>query len=78
MHKKTKYGVEIDSQKADAAMAPRFKNRSYPARGAIATAGHEMKANPPAQLAKTKKKFGKKRARAQKVAIMLNKARKGA
>lgn len=76
MYKKTKHGVEIDSQAADKGMAPRFK-KGYPSRGAVAEAGREMKANPPAQLARTKKKFGKKRARAQKVAIMLNKARKG-
>ena len=44
---------------------------------AIEEAGAEMKANPPAQLKKTAKKFGKKRARAQKVAILLHKARKG-
>ncbi len=77
MYKKTKNGVEIDSQAADKGMAPRFKSKGYPSRDAIKSAGHEMKANPPAQLAKTKKKFGKKRARAQKVAIMLDKARKG-
>lgn len=71
MYKKTKHGVEIDSQAADKAMSPRFKSR-------VASAGREMKANPPAQIEKTKKKFGKKRARSQKVAIMLNKARKGA
>ncbi len=75
MYKKTKHGVEIDSQKADKAMAPRFKSR--PAPEAVAAAGREVKANPPAQLKKTAKKFGKKRARAQKVAIMLSKARKG-
>lgn len=73
MYKKTKHGVEIDSQAADKAMAPRFK-----AKRSIEDAGHEMKKNPPAQLAKNKKKFGKKRARAQKVAMMLKKARKGA
>lgn len=32
---------------------------------------------PPRQLAKTAKKFGKKRARKQKIAIMMSKARKG-
>ncbi len=76
MYKKTKNGVEIDSQKADAGMKPRFKG--YPAKGAIEAAGHEMKMNPPSQIKKTAKKFGKKKARKQAVAIMLNKARKGA
>lgn len=75
MYKKTKHGVEIDSQKADEGMRPRFK--SYPAKKSIESAGHEMKMNPPAQLKKTAAKFGKKKARKQKVAIMLNKARKG-
>ena len=75
MFKKTKHGVEIDSQAADRLNAPKFK--SYPKRESIERAGHEMKSNPPAQLAKTKKKFGKKKARAQKIAIMLSKARKG-
>lgn len=76
MFKKTKGGIEIDSQAADRESAPRFKGRPAPA--AIARAGREMKADPPASLAKTKKKFGAKRARSQKVAILLSKARKGA
>lgn len=76
MYKKTKHGVEIDSQKADSAMKPRFGKRPAPA--AVEAAGHEMKMHPPAQLKKTAKKFGKKKARAQKVAIMLSKARKDA
>ena len=41
----------------------------------IEEAGHEIKVNPPKILAKTRKKFGKKRADKQKVAIMLSKAR---
>ncbi len=77
MYKNTKQGVEIDSQAADKDMAPRFK-KSYPARAAVSEAASEVKKNPPAIVKKTAKKFGKKRARAQKVAIMLNKARKGA
>ncbi len=76
MFKKTKHGVEIDSQAADRSQSPKFGKR-YPPKAAIEEAGHEMKKNPPRQLAKTAKKFGKKKARAQKVAIMLNKARKG-
>lgn len=75
MFKKTKHGVEIDSQKADADSKPRFGKR--PGRGAIEAAGAEMKRNPPEQLKKTAAKFGKKRARKQKVAMMLSKARKG-
>lgn len=75
MYKKTKHGVEIDSQAADKANAPRFKR--YPAASSIERAGHEMKENPPSQIAKTAKKFGKKKARKQKIAIMLSKARKG-
>lgn len=75
MYKKTKHGIEIDSQAADKNMVPRFGKR--PGRGAVEAAGHDMNMNPPAQLAKTAKKFGKKKARAQKVAMMLSKARKG-
>ena len=37
---------------------------------------HEMKKNPPKILAHTKAKYGAKRAEEQRVAIMLNKARK--
>lgn len=72
--KKSKHGVEI-GQDEDKARKPLFGKRP-PAR-AIEEAGHEMKANPPRQLKKTAKKFGKKRARKQAVAIMLDKARKG-
>lgn len=77
MYKRTKDGIEIDSQAADKSNAPRFKSQRYPSKGAIESAGHEMKQNPPKQLAKTQKKFGKKKARKQAVAIMLSKARKG-
>ena len=38
--------------------------------------GREMKANPPGILAKTKAKKGAKAAEKQRVAILLNKARK--
>lgn len=38
--------------------------------------GTELKDNPPRQLKKTAKKYGKKRAQKQKVAILLSKARK--
>jgi len=41
----------------------------------IEAAGHEIKENPPKILAHTRKKFGKKRAEKQKVAIMFSKAR---
>jgi hypothetical protein len=74
--KKTKQGIEIDSQEADKGNAPRFKGGSYPSRKSIETAGKEMKNNPPSQLAKTKKKFGKAREKKQKIAMMLSKARK--
>lgn len=49
----------------------------YPAKSRIRRAGHELKVNPPRVLAKTRRKFGKKRAAKQRVAIMLSKARKG-
>lgn len=48
----------------------------YPSKGAIEAAGHEIKTNPPKILAHTAKKFGKADAKKQRVAIMLNKARK--
>ena len=47
-----------------------------PSKQAIESAGREMKVNPPKQLAKTAKKFGKADANKQRVAIMLSKARK--
>lgn len=49
----------------------------YPKASAIEKAGHEIKENPPAVVKHTERKFGKKRARKQKIAIMLSKARKG-
>ena len=38
--------------------------------------GHEMKANPPAILNSTRRKFGAPQANKQRVAIMLSKARR--
>jgi len=38
--------------------------------------GHELKTNPPAVLASTRRKFGKARAEKQRRAILLSKARK--
>lgn len=46
-------------------------------RAAIEAAFHEVKHNPPKVLAKTRKKSGAKRARAQEIAIALSKARRG-
>lgn len=51
--------------------------RSLPPRTDIALAGHEVKTNPPGVLAKTRKRFGAKRAEAQRKAIILSKARRG-
>ena len=42
----------------------------------LESVGHELKTNPPKQLAKTARKFGKKDANRQRVAILLSKARK--
>lgn len=66
MFKKTKHGVEIDSQKADAGMKPRFGKRSAPV--APAEAPTPKKGGKP---------FGKKRARAKKASILIAKAQKG-
>jgi hypothetical protein len=52
------------------------KKGRYPSPGRIEKAGHELKEDPPAVLAKTKRKFGKARADRQRIAIMLNKARR--
>ena len=48
-----------------------------PSKQALETAGHELKTNPPKQLSKTRRKFGAKRAEAQRRAIMFSKARRG-
>ncbi len=42
----------------------------------LGRAGKELKENPPAILARTRRKFGAKRAEAQRRAILLSKARK--
>ena len=48
-----------------------------PSREALEQAGREIKKNPPAILAKTRRKKGKKAAEKQRVAILLSKARAG-
>lgn len=45
-------------------------------RAILESVGHELKANPPKILSHTRKKFGAKDAEKQRVAILLNKARK--
>lgn len=48
-------------------------------RKVLESVGRELKENPPKQLAKTAKKYGKARAEKQRKAILLSKARsKGA
>jgi hypothetical protein len=42
----------------------------------VASVGHELKHNPPRILKKTARKFGRKRAEKQRVAILLSKSRK--
>ena len=42
----------------------------------LKSVSHEVKENPPAVLASTRRKFGADRAEAQRTAIILNKARK--
>lgn len=46
-----------------------------PSEADLEKAGHELKVNPPRQLAKTRRKHGAKRAEAQRRAIMFSKAR---
>lgn len=72
MYKKVKNGIEIDSAKSDESHYPRM-----PVKKDISRAEKELKKNPPEILEHTAKKFGRKKARKQKIAIMLNKARKG-
>lgn len=43
---------------------------------ALETAGKEIKENPPQILASTRRKFGADRAKKQRIAILLSKARK--
>lgn len=69
----TKHGVQVEDH--DEGWKGGKKSGSYPPKASIEEAGHELKKNPPAQLEKTAKKFGKKRAKKQKIAMMLNKAR---
>lgn len=69
----SKHGVTVDDH--DEPHTQGRKAGSYPPPASIERAGHEIKQNPPKQLDSTKKKFGKKRARKQKIAMMLNKAR---
>ena len=45
-------------------------------RDILESVGHELKVNPPKQLAKTRRKFGAADAKRQRVAILLSKARK--
>ena len=45
-------------------------------RGILQDVGDEVKSNPPSILAKTRAKFGPKRARKQQIAILLSKARR--
>lgn len=52
------------------------KARTFPSQQNIEAAGHEMKVNPPAVLAKTMAAKGKAAAEAQRKAIMLDKARR--
>lgn len=42
----------------------------------VESVGHEIKENPPAILASTRRKFGSARAESQRKAILLNKSRK--
>lgn len=44
-------------------------------RAILESVGHELKENPPKQLAKTRAKSGLARAKKQKTAILLSKAR---
>lgn len=45
-------------------------------RGILESVGHELKTNPPKQLAKTARKFGAADAAKQRTAILLSKARR--
>lgn len=47
-----------------------------PKKTVLQSIGHELKKNPPAALAKTRRKFGAARAEKQRKAILLSKARK--
>lgn len=47
-----------------------------PSEQVLEAVGHELKSNPPSILEHTRRKFGAKRAKEQKTAILLSKARK--
>lgn len=51
-------------------------DNSTPSKSALRAAGHELKVNPPKQLARTARKFGVADAKRQRTAIMFSKARK--
>lgn len=67
--------AEVNKMVADRCGQGTPHNIGIKSQAKIEAAGHEMKVNPPKILAKTQKKFGKKRMEKQKVAIMLSKAR---
>lgn len=71
----TKHGVTVDDHEESYKQGK--NSGSYPSKSSIEKAGHEIKENPPAVVKHTEKKFGKAKARRQKIAIMLSKARKG-
>lgn len=70
--KKSSYTVSVPSEHEDPNNAIKMKPRA----AAVERAGHEIKENPPSIVKKTSKKFGRKRARKQAIAIMMEKARK--
>ena len=51
-------------------------DKTHKSSSILERAGHELKANPPSVLSKTKKKKGAKAAEAQRKAILLSKARR--
>lgn len=53
-----------------------MKHARYKSRGIVESIGHELKENPPAILAKTRRKKGPAQAERQRKAILLSKARK--
>ena len=67
MFKKTKHGIEIDSQEADKGMTPSFKKGKRPTPSYIEQPKRES-AKAPA--------FGKKKARKGKIAALIGKAKK--
>lgn len=72
MKKRKSYGVSIDSHQADAVHYPKMPSSSL-----VAAAGHEMKKNPPSVVEHTARKYGRARAKKQRTAILLSKARRG-